>query len=156
MLEADALESLELKDCTLQHFGLVSKGSLCILRIKDAFFSELDIGLKTGMLEVLHLGYAKTQWPGLRDFLSKIPNLKELQFKGLQLHLKAIGWVSPCLKHLTITLDYDVMKGNIDQVLLSQWASLLEEVVSSELESTTTAMTDFVTGLRCSSKVPPA
>jgi len=156
MLEAEALESLELKDCTLQHFGLVSKGSLCILRIKDAFFSELDIGLKTGMLEVLHLSYAKTQWPGLRDFLSKIPNLKELQFKGLQLHLKAIGWVFPCLKHLTITLDYDVMKGNIDQVLLSQWASLLEEVVLSELESTTTPMTDFVSGLRCSSKVPAA
>jgi hypothetical protein len=105
------------------------------------------------MLEVLHLSYAKTQWPGLRDFLSKIPNLKELQFKGLQLHLKAIGWVFPCLKHLTITLDYDVMKGNIDQVLLSQWGSLLEEVVLLELESTTTPMTDFVTGLRCSSKV---
>jgi hypothetical protein len=47
------------------------------------------------------------------------------------------------------------MKGNIDQVLLSQWASLLEEVVLSELESTT-PMTDFVTGLRCSSKVAPA
>jgi hypothetical protein len=143
MLEAEALESLELKDCTLQHFGLVSKGSLRILRIKDASFFELDIGLKTGMLEVLNLGYAKTQWPELRDCLSKIPNLKELQFKGLQLHLKAIGWVSRCLKHFTITLDYDVMKGNIDQVLLSQWASLLEEVVLSELESTTTPMTDL-------------
>lgn len=101
MLEAEALESLELKDCTLQHFGLVSKWSLCILRIKDACFSELDIGLKTGMLEVLHLSYAKTRWPGSRDFLSRIPNLKELQFKGLQLRLKAIGWVFPCLKHLT-------------------------------------------------------
>ncbi len=150
------MESLEPKDCTLQHFGLVRKGSLCILRIKDACFSELDIGLKTGMLEVLHLSYAKIQWPGLRDFLSKISNLTELQFKGLQLHLKAIGWVFPCLKHLTITLDCDVMNGNIDQVLLSQWASLLEEVVLSELESTSTPMTDFVTGLRCSSKVAPA
>jgi hypothetical protein len=39
-LEAEALESLELKDCTLQHFGLVSEGRLCILRIKDACFSE--------------------------------------------------------------------------------------------------------------------
>ncbi|CAK9257907.1 unnamed protein product [Sphagnum jensenii] len=47
------------------------------------------------------------------------------------------------------------MKGNIDQVLLSQWASLLEEVVLSELESTTPPMTDFVTGLRCSSKIIP-
>jgi hypothetical protein len=156
MLQAEALESLELKDCTLQHFGLVSEGSLCILRIKDACFSELDIGLKTGMLEVLHLSYAKTQWPGLREILSKIPNLKELQFKGLQLHLKAIDWVFTCLKHLTSTLAYDVMKRNIDQVLLSQWASLLEEVVLWELESTTTPMTDFVTGLRCSSKVAPA
>jgi hypothetical protein len=105
---------------------------------------------------VLHLSYAKTRWPGSRDFLSKIPNLKELQFKGRQLRLKAIGCVFPCLKHLTITLDYDAKKGNIDQVLLSQWASLLEEVVLSELESTTSPMTDFVTGLRCSSKVAAA
>lgn len=113
----------------------------------------MHVFLSSGMLEVLHLSYAKTQWPGLRYFVSKIPNLKELQFKGLELHLKAIGWVFPCLTHLTLTLDYDVMKGNIDQCLLSQWASLLEEVVLSELESTTTPMTDFVTGLRCSSKV---
>jgi hypothetical protein len=73
MLEAEALESLELKGCTLQHFGLVSKGSLCILRIKDACFSELDIGLKTGMLEVLHLSYAKPNGQDYVIFFPKYP-----------------------------------------------------------------------------------
>jgi hypothetical protein len=77
-LEAGVLESLDLKDCSLEYFGLVGKGNLRKLKIKDAYFSVLDIGPYTSMLEVLHVSYAKIPWPGLGDFVSKFPNLKEL------------------------------------------------------------------------------
>jgi hypothetical protein len=82
-LEAGVLESLDLKDCSLEYFGLVGKGNLRKLKIKDAYFSVLDIGPYTRMLEVLHVSYAKIPWPGLGDFVSKFPNLKELRLRGL-------------------------------------------------------------------------
>jgi hypothetical protein len=139
-LEAGVLESLDLKDCSLEHFGLVSKGNLRKLKIKDAYFSVLDIGPYTSMSEVLHVSYAKIPWPGLGDFVSKFPNLKELQLWGLELHpnLKDIGQAFPYLNHLALTLNYEVTKATIDQaVLFSQHTSLLEKVLLLELESTT-------------------
>ncbi len=139
-LEAGVLESLDLKDCFLEYFGLVSKGNLRKLKIKDAYFSALDIGPYTSMLEVLHVSYAKIPWPGLGDFVSKFPNLKELQLWGLQLHpnLKDVGQAFPHLNHLAFALNYEVTKATIDQaVLFSQHTSLLEKVVLLELESTT-------------------
>jgi hypothetical protein len=139
-LEAGVLESLDLKDCSLEYFGLVGKGNLRKLKIKDAYFSVLDIGPYTSMLEVLHVSYAKIPWPGLGDFVSKFPNLKELQLWGLELHpnLKDIGQAFPHLNHLALTLNYEVTKATIDQaVLFSQYTSLLEKVVLLELESTT-------------------
>jgi hypothetical protein len=112
-LEAEALESLDLKNCILEHLGLVSKGTLRILRIEDARFSVLDIGPDTSMLEALHVSYAKTRWPGLGDFVSKTPNLKELQFKGIPLCLdfRTIRQRFTRLNHLAIPLDYEAMKG---------------------------------------------
>ncbi|KAH8947078.1 hypothetical protein BDL97_11G021400 [Sphagnum fallax] len=139
-LEAGVLESLDLKDCSLEYFGLVGKGNLRKLKIKDAYFSVLDIGPYTSMLEVLHVSYAKIPWPGLGDFVSKFPNLKELRLQGLELHpnLKDIGQAFPHLNRLALTLNYEVMKATIDQaVSFSQHTSLLEKVVLLELESTT-------------------
>jgi hypothetical protein len=139
-LEAGVLESLDLKDCSLEYFGLVGKGNLRKLKIKDAYFSVLDIGPYTSMLEVLHVSYAKISWPGLGDFVSKFPNLKELRLQGLELHpnLKDIGQAFPHLNRLALTLNYEVTKATIDQaVLFSQHTSLLEKVVLLELESTT-------------------
>jgi hypothetical protein len=80
----------------------VGKGNLRKLKIKDAYFSVLGIGPYTVMLEVLHVSYAKIPWPGLGDFVSKFPNLKELQLGCLELHpnLKDIGQAFPHLNHL--------------------------------------------------------
>ncbi|CAM6036132.1 unnamed protein product [Sphagnum compactum] len=64
------------------------------------------------MLEVLHVSYAKIPWPGLGDFVSKFPNVKELQLRGLELHpnLKDVGQSFPHLNHLALTLNYEVTK----------------------------------------------
>jgi hypothetical protein len=92
------------------------------------------------MLEVLDVSYAKIPWPGLGNFVSKFPNLNELQLQGLELHpnLKDIGQAFPHLNRLALTLNYEVTKATIDQaVLFSQHTSVLEKVVFLELESTT-------------------
>jgi hypothetical protein len=159
-LEAEALESVDLKNCILKHLGLVSKGTLRILRIEDARFSVLDIGPDTSMLEALHVSYAKTRWPGLGDFVSKTPNLKELQFKGIPLCLdfRTIRQRFTRSNHLAIPLDYEAMKGNIDKVLLSQSCHtyLIEKVVLVELESTRALNDKFCHGIEAFLKVCPS
>ncbi|CAK9196119.1 unnamed protein product [Sphagnum troendelagicum] len=63
-LEAEVLASLELDRCTLQHFGLVSKGKLRKLTIKRARIPELDIRPETSTLQALHVSNSTIPWPG--------------------------------------------------------------------------------------------
>jgi hypothetical protein len=150
ILEAELLNTLDLKACTLQHFGVVSKGNLRILRIRDACFSELDIGPDTDMLEVLHVSNSTIPWVGFGHLISKVPNLKVLQLRGLEsraysdlMNLETIARSFPRLNHLSVILNDELMKGNMDQVLLAPHTSLLEKLVSLELEATT-ALNDML------------
>ncbi|CAM6066355.1 unnamed protein product [Sphagnum tenellum] len=63
-LEAEVLASLELDRCTLQHFGLVSKGKLRKLTIKRARIPELDIRPETSTLQALHVSNSTIPWLG--------------------------------------------------------------------------------------------
>ncbi|CAK9227600.1 unnamed protein product [Sphagnum troendelagicum] len=71
-LEAEVLASLELDRCTLQHFGLVSKGKLRKLTIKRARIPELDIRPETSMLQALHVSNSTIPWPGFGQLTSKV------------------------------------------------------------------------------------
>ncbi|KAH9561088.1 hypothetical protein CY35_05G000500 [Sphagnum magellanicum] len=112
------------------------------------------------MLEALHVSYAKTRWPGLGDFVSETPNLKELQFKGIPLCLdfRTIRQRFTRLNHLAIPLDHEAMKGNIDKVLLSQsnHTYLIEIVVLVELESIRALNDKFCHGIEAFLKVCPS
>jgi hypothetical protein len=124
-LEAEVLASLELDRCTLQHFGLVSKGKLRKLTIKRARIPELDIRPETSMLQALHVSNSTIPWPGFGQLTSKVPNLKVLQLRGLEwraysdvMNVEKIAELIPRLNHLAMALDDQLMRGNVDQLLL--------------------------------------
>jgi hypothetical protein len=124
-LEAEVLASLELDRCTLQHFGLVSKGKLRKLTIKRARIPELDIRPETSMLQALHVSNSTIPWPGFGQLISKVPNLKVLQLQGLEsraysdvMNVDKIVELIPRLNHLAMGLDDQLMRGNVDQLLL--------------------------------------
>lgn len=143
-LEAEVLASLELDRCTLQHFGLVSKGKLRKLTIKRARIPELDIRPETSMLQALHVSNSTIPWPGFGQLISKVPNLKVLQLRGLEsraysdvMNVDKIVELIPRLNHLAMGLDDQLMRGNVDQLLLWLRTSLLDKLVVLELESIT-------------------
>jgi hypothetical protein len=142
ILEAEVLASLELDRCTLQHFGLVSKGKLRKLTIKGARIPELDIRPETSMLQALHVSNSTIPWPEFGQLTSKVPNLKVLQLRGLEsgaysdvMNVEKIAELIPRLNHLAMALDDQLMRGNVDQLLLSLCTSLLDKLVVLELES---------------------
>ncbi|CAK9860312.1 unnamed protein product [Sphagnum jensenii] len=124
-LEAEVLASLELDRCTLQHFGLVSKGKLRKLTIKRARIPELDIRPETSMLQALHVSSSTIPWPGFGQLTSKVPNLKVLQLRGLEsraysdvMNVEKIAELIPRLNDLAMALDDQLMRGSVDQLLL--------------------------------------
>jgi hypothetical protein len=142
ILEAEVLASLELDRCTLQHFGRVSKGKLRKLTIKGARIPELDIRSETSMLQALHVSNSTIPWPEFGQLTSKVPNLKVLQLRGLEsgaysdvMNVEKIAELIPRLNHLAMALDDQLMRGNVDQLLLSLCTSLLDKLVVLELES---------------------
>ncbi|KAH9547222.1 hypothetical protein CY35_11G024100 [Sphagnum magellanicum] len=144
ILEAEVLASLELDRCTLQHFVIVSKGKLRKLTIKGARIPELDIRPETSMLQALHVSNFTIPWPEFGQLTSKVPNLKVLQLRGLQsraysdvMNVEKIAELIPRLNHPAMALDDQLMRGNVDQLLLSLHTSLLDKLVVLELESIT-------------------
>ncbi len=75
---------------------------------------------------------------------SKVPNLKVLQLRGLEsraysdvMNVEKIAELIPRLNDLAMALDDQLMRGNVDQLLLSLCTSLLDKLVVLELESIT-------------------
>lgn len=138
VLEADKLESLSLKDCRLDHFELLSKGSLRALKIDDVSMVQLDIGDSTDLLEVVDVKDFNIMWPKFYDVISKASKLKSLRVWGLtidgdeNLDLETIAVSFPKLQRLAV--NYDLVDGvNHNPFLVSV---LLERVVWLELGST--------------------
>ncbi|KAG2406262.1 F-box/LRR-repeat protein [Vigna angularis] len=78
ILEADGLETLHLKDCALEFFELVGKGSLKHFKIDDVSVIHLDIGNTVEDLETVHISNFTIIWPKFYQMISRSSNLMEL------------------------------------------------------------------------------
>ncbi|CAB4287182.1 unnamed protein product [Prunus armeniaca] len=83
ILEADGIENLHLKDCTLEAFELIGKGSLRVLKIDDVSVLHLDIGENTENLQIVDVSSFTIMWPKFYNMISKSSNLKRLRLWGV-------------------------------------------------------------------------
>lgn len=156
ILEADSIESLHLKDSTLDLFELISNGGLKYLKIDDVSVVDLDIGESTKYLEVVDVNNFTITWPKFYQLISESSKLKKLCLWGVVfddeyevVDLETIANHFPELSHLS--LSYDLRDGLLHYGL--QGSSHLENVVVLELGWTVISelFTQWVTGLleRC-------
>ncbi|XP_068661815.1 F-box/LRR-repeat protein At1g67190-like [Aristolochia californica] len=136
ILEADSLESLHLKDSTLELFELVSKGCLNHLKIDDVSVIHLDIGENTEHLEVVDVSNFTIMWSKFYQMISKSAQLRKLRLWGVVfddedeiVDLETIAFCFPHLSHLS--LSYDLRDGLLHYSL--HGSSCLEHVVVLEL-----------------------
>jgi len=138
-LKADHLESLVLRNSSIERFSLKSRNSLHELKIDSISITHMDIGEATDLLEVLDVREFEMPWPQFFQMISGASKLQKLRlwclrFEGSEegMGLETIAVTFPRLSWLA--LSYDLAEGLISQAL--QGASLLENVVSLELGST--------------------
>lgn len=136
ILEADHIEKLNLKDCTLDLFLLVGKGGLRLLKIDDVSVLHLDIGENTENLEVIDVSNFTIMWPKFYQMISRSQKLRKLQLWGVVfddddeiVDLETVAVSFPLLSHLS--LSYDLRENVLHYG--SQGASCLENVVVLEL-----------------------
>lgn len=136
ILEADSLESLNLRDCSLEYFELIGKGTLKVLKIDDVNDLHLDIGDSTENLEVVDVSNFNIIGPKFYHMISKSTNLRRLRLWGVVfddeveiMDLEMIAVCFPRLSHLSLSYELGVM------VLLHglQGSSPLENVIVLEL-----------------------
>lgn len=137
-LEADNLENLDLKDCTLDVFELIGKGALRILKIDDVSVIHLDIGESTENLEVVDVSNFTIMWPKFYHMISRSSKLKRLRLWGVVfddedevVDLEAISVCFPRLTH--VSLSYDLRDGDLRDGYGLQGSTHLENVVVLEL-----------------------
>ncbi|KAL6337010.1 hypothetical protein AAG906_036324 [Vitis piasezkii] len=137
-LEADNLENLDLKDCTLDVFELIGKGALRILKIDDVSVIHLDIGESTENLEVVDVSNFTIMWPKFYHMISRSSKLKRLRLWGVVfddedevVDLEAISVYFPQLTH--VSLRYDLRDGDLRDGYGLQGSTHLENVVVLEL-----------------------
>ncbi|CAN6717017.1 unnamed protein product [Malus baccata var. baccata] len=153
VLEADSIENLHLKDCTLELFELIGKGTLSVLKIDDVSVLHLDIGDNTENLQTVDVSSFTIMWPKFYNMISKSSNLKRLRLWGVVFddedEVVDLETVSACFPQLThLSLSYDLR-----DVCGLQGSSSLENVVVLELGWTIISelFSDWVAGLleRC-------
>ncbi|CAL5212284.1 unnamed protein product [Lathyrus oleraceus] len=136
VLEADGIECLYLKDCALEDFELIGKGTLKSFRIDDVSVIHLDIGEIVENLESVDISNFTIIWPKFYQMISRSSNLKRLRLWDVMfddedevVDLETIATCFPQLSHLS--LSYDVRDGVLHYGLLG--SSDLENVVVLEL-----------------------
>ncbi|KAK3010722.1 hypothetical protein RJ639_012124 [Escallonia herrerae] len=112
ILEADSLEKLQLKDCTLDVFELVGKGTLRILKINDVSVIHLDIGESTDNLEVVDVSNFTIMWAKFHHMISKSARLRRFRLWGVVfdddeelVDMEAVSACFPLLRHLSLSYD---------------------------------------------------
>ncbi|KAF3441670.1 hypothetical protein FNV43_RR15585 [Rhamnella rubrinervis] len=135
-LEADNLENIHLKDCTLEVFELISKGALRVLKIDDVSVIHLDIGENTENLEVVDVSSFTIMWPKFYLMISKASRLRRLRLWGVVFddedEVVDLETISACFPWLSnLSLSYDLRDGVLHCGL--QGTSHLENVVLLEL-----------------------
>lgn len=124
LLEADSLEHLHLKDCSLDLFELIGKGALRVLKIDDASVLHLDIGEITENLEVVDVSNFTLVWPKFCNMISRSAKLRRLRLWSVvfdeedeMVDLQTISLCFPQLSHLSLSYDlgdlalYDCLHG---------------------------------------------
>ncbi|KAL3628294.1 hypothetical protein CASFOL_027340 [Castilleja foliolosa] len=136
ILEADSLESLHLKDCTLEVFELVGKGMLRYLKIDDVSVIHLDIGESAENLEVVDVSNFTIMWAKFHHMISRSSKLKKLRLWGVVfddedefVDVEMISTCFPLLRNLS--LNYDLRDAALQYGL--QGSFVLSNVVVLEL-----------------------
>lgn len=135
-LEADSLEKLHLKDCTLEVFELVGNGTLRFLKIDDVSAIHLDIGESNENLEVVDVCSYTIMWAKFHQMISHSSKLRKLRLWDVVfddedefVDMETVSSCFPLLSHLA--LNYD-LKETVVQYSL-QGSFVLENVVVLEL-----------------------
>ncbi|KAM7275453.1 hypothetical protein ACFE04_017319 [Oxalis oulophora] len=113
ILEADSIESLHLKDCALELFELIGKGTLKHFKIDDVSVIHLDIGETVDNLETVDVSNFTIVWPKFYQMISRSSKLKKLRFWDVVfededeiLDLETIALCFPQLSHLSLSYDF--------------------------------------------------
>lgn len=156
ILEADCLEKLQLKDCTLEVFELIGKGTLKLLKIDDVSVIHLDIGENTENLEVVDVSNFTIMWTKFHHMISKASKLRGLRLWGVVFddedEVVDMETISVCFPQLThLSLCYDLKEASLQYSL--QRSFELKNVIMLELGWTviTDLFSQWVAGLleRC-------
>ncbi|TXG73618.1 hypothetical protein EZV62_002197 [Acer yangbiense] len=135
VLEADCIERLHLKDCALELFELVGKGSLKHFKIDDVSVIHLDLGDTVENLEIVDVSNFTIIWPKFYQMISRSSKLKKLRLWDVVFEedeivdLETIAACFPQLNHLS--LNYDLREGVFHYSL--QGSTNLENLVVLEL-----------------------
>lgn len=112
ILEADSIEKLHLKDCTLEFFELVGKGTLKFLKIDDVSVIHIDIGDSAENLEVVDVSNFTIMWAKFHSMISKSSKLRRLRLWGVVfdeedevVDIETISACFPLLSHLSLSYD---------------------------------------------------
>lgn len=136
ILEADSLEKLHLKDCTLEVFELIGKGMLRFLKIDDVSVIHLDIGENAEKLEIVDVSNFTIMWAKFYHMISRSSTLRKLRLWGVvfddEEEVVDMETVSSCFPHLNhLSLNFDLKEGTLQYSL--QGSFILENVVVLEL-----------------------
>ncbi|XP_011077872.1 F-box/LRR-repeat protein At1g67190-like [Sesamum indicum] len=136
ILEADSLEKLHLKDCTLEVFELIGKGMLRFLKIDDVSVIHLDIGENAENLEIVDVSNFTIMWIKFYHMISRSSKLRKLRLWGVVfddedevIDVETISSCFPLLSHLA--LSYDLRETALHDGL--QGSFVLENVIVLEL-----------------------
>ncbi|GFZ07294.1 F-box/RNI-like superfamily protein [Actinidia rufa] len=156
MLEADSLETLHLKDCALELFELLGKGTLKHFKIDDVSVIHLDIGEAVENLEIVDVSNFTIIWSKFYQMISKSSKLRRLRLWEVVFddedEIVDVETIALCFPQLSyLALSYDLRDGLLHYGL--QGSSYLENVTLLELGWTVVneLFTDWVSGLlkRC-------
>lgn len=135
ILEADNLEKLHLKDCTLEDFELIGKGMLRFLKIDDVSVIHLDIGENAENLEIVDVSNFTIIWSKFYHMISRSKKLRKLRLWGVvfdddeEVDIETISSSFPLLNHLSFS--YDLRDAAVHYGL--QGSVVLENVIVLEL-----------------------
>ncbi|KAL6507727.1 hypothetical protein OROGR_023922 [Orobanche gracilis] len=155
-LEADSLEKLHLKDCTLDVFEFVGKGMLRHLKIDDVSVIHLDIGDSSENMEIVDVSNFTITCSKFHHMISRSPKLRTLRLWSVVfddedefVDIETISSCFPLLSHLS--LSYDLREAALEYRL--QGSFVLDNVIVLELGWTliTDLFSTWVSGLleRC-------
>ncbi|XP_021892653.1 F-box/LRR-repeat protein At1g67190 [Carica papaya] len=136
ILEADSIERLHLKDCVLELFELIGKGTLKHFKIDDVSVIHLDIGETADNLEIIDVSNFTIIWPKFYQMISRSSKLRRLRLWDVVFddedEIVDLETIAVCFPQLSnLSLSYDLRDGVLHYGL--QGSSHLDNVLVLEL-----------------------